>query len=193
MKPIVISGKIGSGKSTVCKLFEDHSYITISSDLMAKDLIRSNKTIRESLIKSFGADITHKNEISSNKLRSILCSSKENKEIIDAIVHPVFYKELNKVISCNDDKLVIEIPLVETCHHIDTDYILVYIEADEYIRKHRFLEKKGSDVNVFNNLDKLQKTKYLSMIDQKYTIFNNGSLNDLRDSFNQVYEELDNE
>ena len=83
MKPIVISGKIGSGKSTVCKLFEDHSYITISSDLMAKDLIRSNKTIRESLIKSFGADIIYKNKISSNKLRSILCSSKENKEIID--------------------------------------------------------------------------------------------------------------
>ena len=193
MKPIVISGKIGSGKSTVCKLFEDHSYITISSDLMAKDLIRSNKTIRESLIKSFGADIIYKNKISSNKLRSILCSSKENKEIIDAIVHPVFYKELNKVISCNNDKLTIEIPLVETCHQIDTDYILVYIEADEYIRKHRFLEKKEVDVNVFNNLDKLQKTKYLSTIDQKYTIFNNGSLNDLKDSFNKVYEELDNE
>ena len=193
MKPIVISGKIGSGKSTVCKLFEDHGYITISSDLMAKDLIRSNKTIRESLIKSFGADIIYKNKISSNKLRSILCSSRENKEIIDAIVHPVFYKELNKVISCNNDKLAIEIPLVETCHQIDTDYILVYIEADEYIRKHRFLEKKEVDVNVFNNLDKLQKTKYLSTIDQKYTIFNNGSLNDLRDSFNQVYEELDNE
>ena len=193
MKPIVISGKIGSGKSTVCKLFEDNGYITISSDLMAKDLIRSNKTIRESLIKSFGADIIYKNKISSNKLRSILCSSKENKEIIDAIVHPVFYKELNKVISCNNDKLAIEIPLVETCHQIDTDYILVYIEADEYIRKHRFLEKKEVDVNVFNNLDKLQKTKYLSTIDQKYTIFNNGSLNDLKDSFNKVYEELDNE
>ena len=193
MKPIVISGKIGSGKSTVCKLFEDHGYITISSDLMAKDLIRSNKTIRESLIKSFGADIIYKNKISSNKLRSILCSSKENKEIIDAIVHPVFYKELNKVISCNNDKLAIEIPLVETCHQIDTDYILVYIEADEYIRKHRFLEKKEVDVNVFNNLDKLQKTKYLSTIDQKYTIFNNGSFNDLKDSFNKVYEELDNE
>ena len=193
MKPIVISGKIGSGKSTVCKLFEDQGYITISSDLMAKDLIRSNKTIRESLIKSFGADIIYKNKISSNKLRSILCSSKENKEIIDAIVHPVFYKELNKVISCNNDKLAIEIPLVETCHQIDTDYILVYIEADEYIRKHRFLEKKEVDVNVFNNLDKLQKTKYLSTIDQKYTIFNNGSLNDLKDSFNKVYEELDNE
>ena len=193
MKPIVISGKIGSGKSTVCKLFEDHGYIIISSDLMAKDLIGSNKTIRESLIKSFGADIIYKNKISSNKLRSILCSSKENKEIIDAIVHPVFYKELNKVISCNNDKLAIEIPLVETCYQIDTDYILVYIEADEYIRKHRFLEKKEVDVNVFNNLDKLQKTKYLSTIDQKYTIFNNGSLNDLKDSFNKVYEELDNE
>ena len=50
MKPIVISGKIGSGKSTVCKLFEGHGYIGISSDTMAKDLIRTNKVIKKKII-----------------------------------------------------------------------------------------------------------------------------------------------
>ena len=84
MKPIVISGKIGSGKSTICKLFEDHGHMTISSDMMAKDLIRTNEVIKESLIESFGADIMHKDDISLKKLRSILCSSEENKRIIDA-------------------------------------------------------------------------------------------------------------
>ena len=193
MKPIVISGKIGSGKSTVCKLFEDHSYTTISSDIMAKYLIRTNKTVREGLVKSFGDDILYKDEISLNQLRSILCSSEKNKKIIDAIVHPVFYKELNKVIHSNNEKLVIEIPLVETCHHIDTDYILVYVETDKCIREKRFLEKKDSDINVFESLDKLQKNKYLSAIDEKYTIFKNGSLNDLKHNFDKLYKELDNE
>ena len=50
MTPIIISGKIGSGKSTVCKLFEDHGYMSISSDVMAKDLIRTNEVIKKSLI-----------------------------------------------------------------------------------------------------------------------------------------------
>jgi len=193
MKPIVISGKIGSGKSTVCKLFEDHGYMAISSDMMAKNLIRTNEVIKKSLIELFGADIIHKDDISLKKLRSILCSSEENKRIIDAIVHPVFYRELNIVISSNKDKLVIEIPLIETCHHIDTDYTLVYIETDKDIRKHRFLEKKDTDENIFESLNELQKIKDLSSIDHKYTIFNNGNINDLEDSFNKLYEELDNE
>ena len=193
MKPIVISGKIGSGKSTVCKLFEDHGYMAINSDMMAKDLIRTNEVIKKSLIESFGVDITHKDYISLKKLRSILCSSEENKRIIDAIVHPVFYRELNIVISSNKDKLVIEIPLIETCHHIDADYTLVYIETDKDIRKHRFLEKKDTDENIFESLNDLQKIKDSSSIDHKYTVFNNGSLNDLEDSFNKLYEELNNE
>ena len=193
MKPIVISGKIGSGKSTVCKLFQDHGYMAISSDMMAKNLIRTNEVIKKSLIELFGADIIHKDDISLKKLRSILCSSEENKRIIDAIVHPVFYRELNIVISSNKDKLVIEIPLIETCHHIDTDYTLVYIETDKDIRKHRFLEKKDTDENIFESLNELQKIKDSSSIDHKYTVFNNGSLNDLEDSFNKLYEELNNE
>ena len=193
MKPIVISGKIGSGKSTVCKLFEDHGYLAVNSDMMAKDLIRTNEVIKKSLIESFGADIMHKDDISLKKLRSILCSSEENKRVIDAIVHPVFYRELNTVISSSNDKLVIEIPLIETCHHIDTDYTLIYVETDKDIRKHRFLEKKGTDENIFESLNELQKIKDLSSIDHKYTIFNNGSIDDLEDSFNKLYEELDNE
>ena len=193
MKPIVISGKIGSGKSTICKLFEDHGHMMISSDMMAKDLIRTNEAIKKNLIESFGADIMHKDDISLKKLRSILCSSEENKRVIDAIVHPVFYRELNTVISSSNDKLVIEIPLIETCHHIDADYTLVYIETDKDIRKHRFLEKKDTDENIFESLNELQKIKDLSSIDHKYTIFNNGNINDLEDSFNKLYEELDNE
>ena len=193
MKPIVISGKIGSGKSTVCKLFEGHGYIGISSDTMAKDLIRTNKVIKKKLFESFGADIIHEDIISLKKLRFILCSSEENKRIIDAIVHPVFYRELNTVISSCNDKLLIEIPLIETCHHIDTDYTLVYVETDKDIRKQRYLERKGTDANVFESLDELQKIKDLSSIDDKYTIFNNGSSNDLESSFNKLHKELDNE
>jgi len=53
MKPIIISGKIGSGKSTVCKLFEKKGYIIINSDSVAKKLITQNPKIQKSLIDVF--------------------------------------------------------------------------------------------------------------------------------------------
>jgi len=99
MKPIIISGKIGSGKSTVCKLFEKKSYKVINSDSIAKKLITQNPKIQKSLIEKFNGLILENNTLSLNKLRSLLCSSRENKEIIDSIVHPVFYKELNGLVS----------------------------------------------------------------------------------------------
>ena len=70
---------------------------------------------------------------------------------------------------------------------------MVYVETDKDIRKQRYLERKGTDANVFESLDELQKIKDLSSIDDKYTIFNNGSSNDLESSFNKLYKELDNE
>ena len=68
-----------------------------------------------------------------------------------------------------------------------------YLKTDKDIRKHRFLEKKDTEDNIFESLNELQKIKDSSSIDHKYTIHNNGNINDLEDSFNKLYEELDNE
>ena len=138
MKPIIISGKIGSGKSTVCKLFEKKGYILINSDSIAKRLITQNPKIQKSLIENFNGLILENNTLSLNKLRSLLCSSRENKEIIDSIVHPVFYDELNELVSnSTNHKTVIEIPLIETCSMLNMEYILVFVKTDREVRKNK--------------------------------------------------------
>ena len=97
MKPIIISGKIGSGKSTLCRLFQEKGYLIIYSDLIAKKLIEDSREIQDELIKCFDTDVVDNGVISLNKLRSILCMSRKNKGIIDSIVHPIFFKELHRI------------------------------------------------------------------------------------------------
>ena len=53
MQLIIISGKIGSGKSTLSKYFQKKGYHYINSDILAKDIIQNNKYIIDKLNKKF--------------------------------------------------------------------------------------------------------------------------------------------
>ncbi len=194
MKPIIISGKIGSGKSTVCKLFEKKGYILINSDSIAKRLITQNPKIQKSLIENFNGLILENNTLSLNKLRSLLCSSRENKEIIDSIVHPVFYDELNELVSnSTNHKTVIEIPLIETCSMLDMEYILVFVKTNRGIREKRYLLREDSDKNIFDKLNKYQTNTSISTNISDYIINNDDNMDKLVINFNQLYKYLKNE
>ena len=194
MKLIIISGKIGSGKSTLCKLFDKKGYLIINSDLMAKELIQDSPKIQKKLIEYFDSDIFDNGVLSINKLRDVLCSSRKNKEVIDSIVHPVFFKQLNKILQKPiNNKIVIEIPLIETCQSLDVEYTLVFVNTDKEIRESRYLLKEGSDKDIFNKLNSFQKNTSSSMKIADYNITNNDSMDELVSQFNQLYESLDHE
>ena len=81
----------------------------------------------------------------------------DGKDIIDSIIHPVFYKEINKFIkNIKTNKIVIEIPLVETCKSLDMDHVVIYVDTEKLIRKTRYLEKKSTDDMTFESLDEFQ-------------------------------------
>ena len=68
----------------------------------------------QELIKHFEDDVLDNGNISTSKLRDILCASKRNKEIIDSIVHPSVFDELHKIINESNDKIIIEIEDVDS-------------------------------------------------------------------------------
>ncbi len=194
MKPIIISGKIGAGKTSLCKLFEKKNYLIINADTIAKDLIRKDKRIQKELIETFGVNIIEEKLISFNKLRKILCSSKKNKDAIDGIVHPVFYDKIHKIISSSKDKkIIIEIPLIETCKLLKVDHILVFIKTDKEKRRSRYLVKNRSGNDIFEKLNKLQTNTDLSINISDHVISNDGNIDELIINFNELYRNINNE
>ncbi len=89
MLKVAISGGIGVGKSTVCKLFEKKGIPIYYSDFWAKELMKTNESIKTQLIQLFGKMVYLPNgEINKDVLRAAIFKDENARNQINNIVHP---------------------------------------------------------------------------------------------------------
>ena len=89
---IGLTGGIGSGKSYVCKLLQQHGIEVFDCDTAAKQLMRTSPTLRQQLTELIGPE-TYTDEGLLNKavVAQFLLASPANAKAIDAIVHPAVF------------------------------------------------------------------------------------------------------
>ena len=92
-----ITGGIGSGKSYVCKRLQAHGIQVFDCDAAAKQLMRTEPTLRQQLTELIGPDTyTAEGNLNKAEVARFLLSSPSNAEAIDAIVHPAVFEAFKK-------------------------------------------------------------------------------------------------
>lgn len=96
MLKIGITGGIGSGKTTVCRVFELLGIPVYNADDESKKILNSDKTAKESVIKLFGDSILNADgTIDRKKLGGLVFNKKEELEKLNAILHPAVGKHFD--------------------------------------------------------------------------------------------------
>ncbi len=91
---IGITGGIGSGKSTVCRVFSLLGTPVFEADVVAKHLYNSNSEIKTGLIRLFGAQIyTPDGRLDRKKLAAKIFGNDIHMARVNELVHPVVLKE----------------------------------------------------------------------------------------------------
>ena len=146
MIKVLITGSIGSGKSTACKMFEELGTPVFYSDLSARKIMDSNKEVIEK-VKSEFKGVYEGGKLNRKELAAIVFNDPDKLEILNEIVHPVVGKAFESFVEINevpfkDSKYVIEEAAIaiELGIHDDFDYIVV-VTADEDIRIKRTMER----------------------------------------------------
>ena len=86
---IAITGGIGSGKSYVCRLFEQQGISIYDCDSVAKRLMRTSAQLRQQLCQLIGPDTYDADgRLDKGVVARFLLQSEVNAQAIDAIVHP---------------------------------------------------------------------------------------------------------
>jgi dephospho-CoA kinase len=95
---IGLTGGIGSGKSTIAKIFANIGIPVFDADAVAKSIMNSSPIIKEKLIAHFGTGVYKKNEIDNTYvldrafLSKIVFDDSYQLEVLNSIVHPITIK-----------------------------------------------------------------------------------------------------
>src|SRR6478736_8399314 len=94
-KIIGLTGGIGSGKTTVAKLFEDMGVPIYIADLEAKKIMESPEVILK-IRKQFGVDVFIDDQLDRQKLAYAVFKNPEKLEQLDAIINPLIKKHFDQ-------------------------------------------------------------------------------------------------
>ena len=89
MMKIGITGGIGSGKSTVCRLFAQKGVAVYDSDAAAKRLMQQDDALRVRLTGRFGAGTFREGQLDRGYLAGVVFSDPQALADLNALVHPV--------------------------------------------------------------------------------------------------------
>ncbi|AFM04195.1 dephospho-CoA kinase [Bernardetia litoralis DSM 6794] len=103
-----ITGGIGTGKSTVCKIFETLGIAVYDADIRAKMVMVTDNILKKELKKAFGEEVyLSENEINRDYLvKTVFSNQTDNSkvEILNSIVHPAVGRDYQNWYNENKDK-----------------------------------------------------------------------------------------
>ena len=170
-----LTGGIGSGKSTIVKMFSEFENIAIYiADDEAKKLMSTSKKIKTQLISEFGNEVYVNNELSRSYLASIVFQNKEKLAILNSIVHPVVNEHLQGFIKKNTNKAYIlyeNAILFENGSDSFCDKIIT-VTAPEEVRINRVIKRDNTTVEDVKNRIKNQWSEPKKTLQSHYVIDN---------------------
>jgi dephospho-CoA kinase len=143
MLVIGLTGGIGSGKSTVAKMFVSLGAPVIDMDQIARQVVEPGQPALNKIIHEFGANLLDTDgRLNRRKLRELIFDSVENRRRLEAILHPLIRQETQRQISKLDAAYcIVVIPLLlEANQRLLVDRILV-VDLPEALQITRTMQR----------------------------------------------------
>ncbi|NQX93228.1 MAG: dephospho-CoA kinase [Flavobacteriales bacterium] len=138
MLVIGLTGGIGSGKTTVGKLFESLGIPVYSADQRAKDLYQESAELKTQVLELFGDKAYIAGELNRPFLAKKVFNDKILLNKLNSLVHPLVRKDFQDWKSKQSSKYVLREAaiLFESNTYKDCDYVItVYAPVEERLRR----------------------------------------------------------
>jgi len=185
MKIVGITGGIGSGKSTVAKMFASYGIPVYTADDEAKKLMNTSKVIKRQLTKLLGQTCYKNGEINRAYISSKIFNNQLLLQKINAIVHPRVAAHFKRWIKKQNAPYIIKEAAIIFENNLQAQYdVIIVVLANKETRINRVLKRDSSTVDKIKSVIKNQMSDEEKIKLSNYVIYNQ----DLDDTTQQVSE-----
>jgi len=193
-RSIALTGGIGSGKSTVAKMFADMAAPVLDLDAVGRGLLDNSK-IQLALVDAFGSDIQdEQGKVDRSLLAARAFCNKDETARLSAILHPeilAFEKQWLK--EQYAPYVIIEASVLLESGGVARMDGLIVVLADEALRKERVLRRGKQNEAMLAQIIERQCDDSLRHKHADYILYNDGSLESLQEQVMQLSEQLSKE
>jgi dephospho-CoA kinase len=144
MLRIGITGGIGSGKTTVTKIFGLLGVPVYYADDAAKRMMNEDEELMNRIVEQFGSNAYDQGRLNRKYLASIVFNNKEKLELLNSLVHPATIIDAEKWMQRQTTPYAIkEAALIfESGAHANLDYV-IGVSAPQELRITRAMEREN--------------------------------------------------
>lgn len=193
-KVIVITGSIGTGKSTAVDIIKEFGFTVLDSDKIVHEGYNIGSELYYKIINHFGEDILKGDEIDRQKLGEIVFNNDKKLNELNNMVHGYVYDKLKEGIEASKEKVIfLDIPLLfetKDIHEPIYDEIWLIYVSEETQRKRlteRAIAENKKPEDVLKIIDKQISIKEkVFMAD--VVINNEGTVEELKENIKALLE-----
>jgi dephospho-CoA kinase len=159
MMIVGLTGGIGSGKTTVAKIFKDFGVPVYNSDKEAKRLMKSSKKIRKAVRELLGDDAYADKKLNRAFIANRVFQDKSLLHKLNAIVHPAVREDFTFWAKKQESAYVIQETAIIFENSMQSFYDrIILVTAPEEIRLKRILARdNGSKSKVLDRMQNQRK------------------------------------
>ncbi len=186
-----LTGGIGSGKSTVCKLFADFGVPIIDADQIAHDLVHPGQPALQTITETFREKIVtdYKGNLDRKRLRELIFLDSDSRKKLETILHPLIYDEMeNQLTKIINPYCIMCIPLlIETRAMNKVDRVLV-IDIPETLQIQRACQRDNMNIQDIQKIIRAQTSRDIRLNAADDIIRNDGDLTFLHKQVKDLHE-----
>jgi len=186
-----VTGGIGSGKSTLCRVWESLGAKVVYADDLAKQLMVEDRQVKESLMELFGVE-TYFEDGSLNKAHLIKEAFQNGRvEELNSVVHPAVRQKFQEIIEKSKEEGV-EVLVKEAAlllnkgrpEELDAVVVVTSQKSDQVIRVQERDRIEKKDV-----LDRMNKQPDFESLKSyaDYVINNDGTIDEFKLKSKELY------
>ena len=175
MQKIGITGNIGSGKTTVCRVFEHFGVPVYYSDKEAKKCYQQ-QNIKNKLFTLFGQEIfTEMDTVDTKKLAEIVFNKVELLQKLNTLIHPLVLEDFE--IWCKNHKnkayILFESALIYSCKLTHLFDKIIFVDAPFPLIVERVMGRDKTSIEEIKKRLNKQLLANEEITEKDYIIFNN--------------------